>query len=256
MKTGLTYAGFLLCFWLVFVVVTLPAGHAWHWLQARAALPLELYQLDGSVWRGRAATAVTNDIRLGRVEWTVRPAALLRARIELDITVIRDEGRLETVAGILRDGTLYLRDASLGMPLDEIARLAGEPDMGLSGLLSADLQRVELGAAGLTRAEGIVTVRNAGLGAPMDIALGGFTLALTTDDDRINGVINDTGDGPLESAGTLALQPDGRWRIDLRLVARDAGDTELRQALALIGRPGAGGRVTVVLEGRVDIPGR
>ncbi len=253
MKLRAGYAALLIGAYLAFVIAQLPAARVVHWLQANNALPVALYQVDGTLWRGQARTAVIAGQPAGPLDWTFRPAALLTGRVEFTLVLSINSGRLDTIAGRSLGGTNYLRDARLAMSLNDATMLAGQPDMGLTGRVNANLQRASLGEAGITALEGRVEITGAGAGPPVNVTLGGFTIDIETSDDVIRGTIKDN-DGPLRTDGVVVLNPDGSYRLNAGLSARDPANTQLTQALALIGTPGAGGRVMVTQQGSIAIP--
>lgn len=254
MKIRAGYAALLIGAYLVFVIAQLPAARVVHWLQSSGgALPVALHQIDGSVWRGSAQNMIGAGQSLGRVVWTFRPQALPLGRIEFALDITRDDGRISANAGRSLDGALYLRDARLALPLNDLAMLAGQPDMGLAGRVSADIRRAAFGTAEIIAIEGRIDIAGAGIGAPVNVTLGDFTLDIKTTDDVIRGTLKDK-EGPLRTDGVIVMNPDGSYRLNASLSARDPANTELTQALRMIGTPGAGGTVTVTQQGRIAIP--
>jgi hypothetical protein len=253
MKRYAGYAALLIGAYLIFVLTQLPAAYVVYRLQSANSLPVALYQVDGTLWRGQARSAVIADQAAGPLDWTFRPHALLAGRAEFSLALNRNGGRLDMVAGRSLDGTVYMRDARLAMTLNDVVMLAGQPDMGLTGRVSADLRRANLGEAGITALEGRVEITGAGVGPPVNVALGGFTIDIETSGDVIRGTIRDD-NGPLQADGVIVLSPDGSYRLNAGLSARDPADTQLAQALAMIGTPGAGGRVMLTQQGRIALP--
>lgn len=247
------YATLLISAYLVFVIGQLPAAHVVHWVQAGAALPIGLYQVDGTLWRGQARTVIIAQQAAGAFDWTFRPFALLTGRIEFQLAVDKNGGRVDTIAGRSLDGTRYLRETRLEMPLNDVTMLAGQPDMGLAGRVSADLRRASLSAAGIAALEGRIEVIDAGVGPPLNIKLGGFTMDIETGDDVIRGTLKDN-KGPLQTDGVFTLNQDGSYRFNATLSARDPANVEMVKALRMIGTPGVGGRVTLTQQGRIALP--
>ncbi len=247
------YAALLIGAYLVFVIGQLPAAHVLHWLQSRTALPVELYQVDGTLWRGQARTVIIANQAAGPLDWTFRPFALLTGHIEFLLTLDKTGSRVDTIAGRSLGGVSYLRETRFEMSLNEVAMLAGQPDMGLTGRVSADLRRASLGGSGITALEGRVEITGAGVGPPVNITLGGFTIDFETGDEVIRGTLKDN-NGPLQADGVIVLNPDGSYRFNVALNARDPANVEMVKALRMIGTPGAGGRVMLTQQGRFAIP--
>src|SRR5690606_21083255 len=111
---------------LLFLIASLPAAQIYQWGAARGAVPGELYQISGSVWRGRAATLRYAGVSLNGITWSFRPTALVLGRIEYAITAtLGSGGDLATIAGRSLNGAVYARDARLSAPVNELATLTG-----------------------------------------------------------------------------------------------------------------------------------
>lgn len=254
MNVRLRYALFFLGAYLLFLAASLPAAQLYQWSAQSGALPVQLYQLSGTLWRGRAATMRMDGLSLDGPAWTFRPAALLLGRVEFGLDATLGSGTLETVAGRTLGGAAYAHELRLAAPIRELAAITGEPDMGLTGRLSAQIDRLRVDGGLLRQLDGRLDVSGAGMGPPLNVALGGFTVAFETDRENgaFNGTLKDTG-GPLQAEGTITLQPDGVYVLNARLAAREPGGNGLAQALSMLGRPGPDGRIAVTQSGRIPL---
>jgi hypothetical protein len=252
MSLKLRYGLFAFAVYLAFLVGDLPASTVYPWLKAHTAFPAELYQLSGTVWNGRAAALRLGNASFEQAAWRFRPQAALLGRMEYALAMNKGQGRLAAIAGRGLDGSLYIRDVDLRLGLEDFADLAGYPQTGLQGQVTAKLPRIALRAHRLSGIEGTVELANAALGPPANVALGGFSLRLETTAQGMRGVLKDTG-GPLQADGVLTLQPDGNYRLNANLGVRDPTRSDLAQALKFMGPPGPGGRVVVNYNGRIPL---
>ncbi len=255
MKRYAGYAALLIGAWLVFLLWQLPAAQVAGHVQSSGAMPLALHQVEGTLWRGSAGTVVAGGQVAGPLNWTFRPLALFTGRIEADIVLTVGEGnRIDAVAGRGLDGAPYLRNARATLPLNELALLAGQPDMGLDGRVGLDLQRVRLDAnGGIAAIEGRADITGAGIGAPVNVTLGNFTVEIETAEQVIRAMIRDR-EAPLQTDGVIVLNPDGRYRLNATLSVRDPANTQLAQAISMLGRPDRNGRVAISQQGRIVLP--
>lgn len=258
MSTRARYGLFFLGAYLVFLIGSVPAAQVYQWATAGTPpgepYPVELYQASGTLWSGRAAAMRIGAVSLERPAWSFRPAALLLGRIEFNLAAALGNGTVDTVAGRTLGGGLYARDMRLSAPLREVASLAGEPDMGLTGRLNAAFDRLLVREGLIRDAGGRIDVDGAGLGPPLNVQLGGFSVLLETDGEGITrGTLQDTG-GALQATGTLTLQPSGEYQLNASLAARERGGS-LAQALDMIGTPDREGRVAIAYSGRIEVPG-
>lgn len=252
MKRYLGYGLLVLCAYLAFLVVQLPAAHVYAWLQGHGGAPLRLYQIDGSLWHGRAAAAVAGRTRVDAPMWELRARALLLGRVEYALS-----GRLgrTPVAAIVGRGPgkpFYADDGRISLSLDDVLRFAGLHDVGLNGRFTAEIRHLELRERKISAIDATLTVADAAFGAPVNVTLGGATMRLESSGDIVKGVLKDSG-GPLQADGVLIYQPSGEYQFTLSLSARDPNDSQLRQALRFLGTPNAAGKVSLSRRGRIDL---
>ena len=145
---------------------------------------------------------------------------------------------------------LSLAPVDVHWPVPELLELARLEALQLGGRLDARIERLRI-EAGLPReAQGTLTWRAASTRLPVAAQLGDLSLELTTTADGIQGRFRDGG-GPLGLSGTLNLDPQGNWRLELRLTPREGRQSDLGRLLAFLGRPDGQGRVTLRRSGRL-----
>jgi len=236
--------------YLAFLVATFPAG--WAYALAKPQLQragIALYQIEGTVWAGRVGRPEVRGHRLPPLDWRLRPLALLTLEGRADLALGGD--RLRTTLTIDRNGGLRLAPLTLHWPVPEILELARLDALQLGGRLDARLEHLRIDAGLPRAAEGTLTWSAASTRLPVETHLGDLSLELTTTEQGIEGRFRDGG-GPLGLSGTLALDPQGAWRLSLRLTPREGRQSDLGRLLAFLGRPDGQGRVTLQRSGRLS----
>ncbi|MDR2877031.1 MAG: type II secretion system protein N [Chromatiales bacterium] len=247
--TGLRYALFFLAVYLIFLLITLPAALIHRWSGSNA----QIYGIEGTLWHGEAQALRIGTLTIDKPSWTFRPAALLRASTEMRVKADIAGGGIVAIVGRSLRGTLYARDLRLNaVPVNALVALSGEPDMGLTGRINANIDSVSISGGELHELDGKVEASGLGLEPPLDIMLGGLTMQFETDrrENRIRGVLQDTG-GPLQAEGTVVLQPTGEYQFNGRASARDGAASALEASLNMLGRPGADGRIAITRNDRL-----
>lgn len=252
MKRRIGYALLALGAYLVFLVAQLPAAQLYGWLKPRTGTPLQLYQISGSPWHGRAAAAVIGGTRIDAPAWALRPQALLLGRIEYDLTGSLGRAPLAAIIGRGPGTPFYADDVRLALPLNDALRFLNLHDVGLNGQFRIDIGHIEIRAGRIAAIDATLTVADAAFGAPVNVALGGAAMRLETSGEVIKGVLKDSG-GPLQADGVLIYQQSGDYQFSLSLSARDPNDVQLRQALRFLGTPNAAGKVSLNRRGRIDL---
>ncbi len=300
MKQGLAYLFLGLVAYVVFLVVKLPAQQLYGRLAPalESRLPLQLHQLEGPWWDGRARQVVWDRRSFEDLRWRLHAPDLLRGRLafrlDLALPPIEEMGgengsgaggatpapRVQVVAALAPDGTLYLYDGRTRVGLALLDRLFNPAPLGLRGGLRLELQHlvwaggtIPTGSDGgqtgtpagggpskgrLVELEATVRLEGVGLGPPVDVQLGDFLATFSTareGEGLVEGKIEDQG-GPLQVQGLVRIRPDGSYRLTAELAARDPQQRAIVQALKLLGNPSPAGKVSVVRTGRLAFFGR
>jgi hypothetical protein len=252
MKRRVGYALLALCAYLVFLIAQLPAAQLYGWLKPRTGTPLQLYQVSGSPWDGRAVAAIIGKTRIDALAWDWRPQAMLLGRIEYGLTGRLGGAPLTSIIGRGPATPFYADDTRIALPLNDAAGFLGLHDIGLDGRFTIEIRHLEIRERKIATVDATLTVADAAFGPPVNVALGGAAMRLESSGEIIKGVLKDSG-GPLQADGVLIYQPSGDYQFSLSLSARDPNDTQLRQALRFLGTPNAAGKVSLSRRGRIDL---
>jgi len=251
MKPVWRYSLFGLLAYLLFIVVLLPADRVYALLQQRISLPLQLYQVNGSIWQGHIGMVRMAGIDVRNVDWCLHPWMLFRGRLEMGVTLTDVASPTGVVVGRTLAGNYYIRDNGEGLSLPVLESVFNERPFGLTGAVTLDLEEIAVAAQGrLQNISGRVQWQRAGLGEPLNISVGNFEVSFTTEDDTIQGALKDNG-GPLRAEGLLMLLPDNSYRLTMTLEPRDKSRSDLKQALRLLGTPSPEGKVSLTRRGRL-----
>ncbi|MEQ6340866.1 MAG: type II secretion system protein N [Gammaproteobacteria bacterium] len=246
------YAAFALLIYLAFLLITMPAARAYALLKERIA-PLQLYELEGTAWSGKAALAVAGARQFQAVSWHVHPWALLLGHTEVALDFDEAGRHTQAVAGRTLGGGIYLRDIETRLPATALENMLNISGTGLDGTLNIALAEVAFADKKLSTVNGTLTWSNAGLMSPKT-ALGNFVMTLETSGQEIKGVLKDSPGSPLRAEGLLRLKPDGAYQFTGNLSLRDPGRPDLEQALRFFGSPGPGGKVAISTQGMMPLP--
>lgn len=225
----------------------LPARWVLPWVAPR--LPgLQLQQVRGSVWDGRAGAVVAVDGHaLGRLQWQLSRRALL-GQPRLQLQFAGPQLALSGAARRLPDGRVEAHGISLRVQwaaLDRyVATPLGQPRGELQ--LTVDHALLQGGwpmqlAAQARWPQAVMRTRDS------DVALGTLLAQASAQGGVIDAQLRDDGRGPLHADGKLQLSPLG-WRLDATLRARQT-DPALRHWLARLGPPAADGSVRIERRG-------
>ena len=209
----------LILFFIYIVVRNIPA----QWGLALANAPLQLSGISGTVWNGKAETAVLplddDSYALGSLQWRLSPISLLTAKPCIDVQTKLDDQMLSGSACVGLDGALQLDNAQISVPakvaeiIAPIVEVDGEIMLHVESLQLSNNQIHNLRASGSWNAARFYN-------STSWVGLGTLGFDLTEDGSGgVNAKILDV-DGPLQlqlnSQFNLAGKYDTKGEIHLR----------------------------------------
>lgn len=239
MKRALGYGLLGLAAFLLFLLLRVPANLVTDQVGARLS-DFSVQGVEGTATEGTMLGARWRGARIERLTWRWRPLALLRGRLEFDLSADDPEIKLTGNAAMGLGRQARFRDLAGRLPLSRLGNLAG--NLPLQGTVEFALPELDLGATGRPLvARGTVRLLNLRTALNPPTSIGDFVIQLDSTSEDVRGKIKDN-NGPLALDGTLSLLPDGRYRFDGQAAVRDAANQSLRQAMSLLGPPGGDGR--------------
>jgi hypothetical protein len=197
----------------------------------------------GTLWRGSCAELVAGPRRLSGVNWTLHPAALLRARVALDLASADPAASGQAYVEWQPGGELLIEHLAATLAPSQ---LTGLLPTGWSASLQLAIAHARVRERHLVALEGTLDLQQLQLLAPRT-AFGSFELAfpkVSAADPRaeapMRGTLRDL-DGPLSMRGQMQLSPGGSYELEAKVAAHEDADPGLRQLLELLGPPDAQG---------------
>ncbi|MCR4347281.1 MAG: type II secretion system protein N [Sulfuricaulis sp.] len=245
----LLYSIFGLVFYLIFLVIELPASwFAWG-LNRYTQGAVRLDPIAGSLWGGNGRLVIyyptTTPHDFGQAEWGINPLWLLTGRVQLSLQTSNQDRQIKTTIGIARN-SFTLKDTDIALPASFVAQLYAP----LS--LISPQGKVRISAEGLTlspdRVEGTATLEwlNAGSSLSNVQPLGDYRLDITGAEMNANLKLT-TLRGDLEFTGQGQWQPQtGQVQITGSATPRARAD-ELDSLLKMIGTDQGGGKRALMM---------
>lgn len=233
---------------LVFLVAQAPARLGTALLEDNG---LRAAGVSGTVWSGRAQTALLGQLPISELRWQLSPLGLLRGRAALDIDGRLPDGFLD---GRVEIGprSLHLREFQLSSTLDLLGAGLGLPVSG--GPVSCAIGRATLRDGWFTELVGELRLAAVALPLPAgaDVAPGGYTARFDAErlapGEPLEGAVESTG-GPLEVRARVRIAPPASWELSGLARPLPAAPAELAQGLAMLGPRQADGSYEFMLAG-------
>lgn len=235
MKTGFLIGLGALSF-LLAAFLLMPAARLHTHLVAASPAAM-LHGLEGSLLNGRASGGVVVNGRmlLRELSWQFSPwqLPLLRAVLALDGRGADAEVKAVVRASVSGNVSARAVDARFG--LGTLAALAGQSYVPLEGETRVRLDRLAWPKDSAPRAEGRVELRNLRWTlAQQPLMLGEYEATLNGDDTTLT-VNLATLSGPLELEGTITVDANRTYQMDVRLRPKAEADPSLVSLVRSIG---------------------
>jgi general secretion pathway protein N len=219
------------------VVATLPASL----LATRLPSELTVEGASGTVWNGAADQIRLRGVALGTLQWSIQPAALLRAALAFRVEVMRPDGYVRGLVATTFDGALEGQALDLKLPITAL-----HPEAAASawaGGLVGHIEHVRLERGWPVELVGAFTIDQ--LRPPASLfAIGSYAIDF---DGRANtatqlvGRVRDT-NAPLLVRGQLEIRHERAYRLEGEVTPRPGADPDVSRAVAFLGTPDAAGR--------------
>ncbi|EDY86351.1 bacterial type II secretion system protein N [gamma proteobacterium HTCC5015] len=142
--------------------------------------PVQLFDVQGTVWSGRAAGVQFQDERIESITWDVKPLHLLlgQARAHIQFNYLDGQGALD--ASVSLGQTAQIENASYRAPADNFAQHFGKGFFGLEGDVELQIDQLTypLNSQYVEDAKGFVYWQKAGASYPMAGRVGNVSIEL------------------------------------------------------------------------------
>jgi general secretion pathway protein N len=236
-----------LCAFIVFALVTLPAGVV---LSRLSSNGIATGGVSGTIWNGRAQVLQVRGAHIGGVEWKLQLLPLFTGRIGADVKVTRIDGFATTELSAGLTGTVRLKNLTASLPLSALPPNASPG--GWAGTLNGRFAELTMENGWPTSVDGTLDLMDLTGPARNPSKAGSYRVMFdpaASNAEVLKGDIEDSGDGPLQVNGTIELRPDRSYKIDALIAARPSAPRNLVQALEFLGPPDAQGRRQFATEG-------
>lgn len=244
---GLLALALLALVLLAVLAWTAPAEVAYRYARSRLG-PIELADITGSVWAGRAGQVVALGRPIGSLEWTVDKSPLLSRRVAAALKL--GGAGIEADASIdAGNDVVVLRDLDLVLPAELLGPALDIPSLVLEGRVVLDVAEARIAGGYLQSARGTATWSDIGIRGAALARLPGVRAEFAPGaGGAIEATIRDLG-GALAIEGTVTIR-DGAFRSETRLWLREPSP-QLADVLRFIGERTADGASILRIEGEL-----
>jgi general secretion pathway protein N len=207
--------------------------------------------VSGTVWKGHAARLEIENFNFGEVTWHIKPVHLLIGRLKSEFEFKRSD--------LNGEGDVVVKMSSLGV---ENAYFSGDSKflepyispygISVSGEFGLTIDSFYANAQGPESARGQLQWHEARFNSPANLALGEVTLDLDQQGTAAIATITNTGNA-LSVDGKANLKQNWEYGARIRLAPTPSTPPDIRQGLALFGRPDPQGGVTLSRSGQLPL---
>ncbi|MFV2055375.1 MAG: type II secretion system protein N [Thiohalomonadales bacterium] len=241
-------------FYFIFLLVTFPAGIVYaYWKEYFGQdVALNVSGFEGSIWSGRASSAVYANQKLQPIKWSVQPLNLILGQIALNWEFSIVDGYGKGQAGYSLLSGYFVKDLDAWLPVETITPLLkNAAALKPGGKLSIKMDELYSDGNNITAASGSLEWHDAEISLLKKMSLGNYHLDIVQADDLISGTVKDKG-GPIDLQTDFSLTPAGDYEVNGLISLRDKERKDLRQALNSIGKANREGKIPIKQKGNIS----
>jgi general secretion pathway protein N len=247
-RPTLILAGTGIGLYLLFLIYLFPASLGWNLAPQSLKSQVQLSGLQGSIWSGTASRVMINNSSAGKLEWQLSPWSLLLGRISTDIQLVRNQELIEGHVALTAGGRLAASDLNLRLNGETLGQLTS-PYL-LHGNIEGNISILTYQQGKVIQASGKVLLTDANIEGPQSLILGQVNADIEPESDGSIIKFKNLG-SPMDIKGTLKLNGNGNYRINLGVLNRDSKRQDIKEALKVFGKPDATGRIQLTYYGKL-----
>lgn len=247
-RTIFILAGTGIALYLFFLVYLFPASLGWKLVPQSLKSQVQLSGLEDSIWSGTASRVMINNAPTGKLEWQLSPWSLLLGRLSADIRLTGNRELIEGHATLMPSGALLAKDLNLKLNGETLSQVTS-PYL-LHGNIEGHIQTLTYQQGKTIQASGRISISDANIEGPQSLTLGQVTASIKPETDGSNVKIDNRA-SPLDIKGTLKINDNGSYRMTLGVLNRDNQRKDIDQALRVLGKPDATGRIQLTYYGKL-----
>jgi hypothetical protein len=211
--------------------------------------PIQLTGARGTLWQGEADSLHYKALPLGQFRWKIQPQAFLTGNLGAHLKIDGEQLQVDSLVNVHWDKTLTLSNTHGDIDAAFLQNFKKIP-VKLAGNINLDMRSVIIKQQQIPLAEGKVKWTKGQILSPMQLPIGGYSLALTVVNKVQQGRLN-SDDAPLDLQGKLSLDQQGKYQTDIKLKAKNNAPAPLVSALSFLGRKGKDGFFSLKSQGKV-----
>ena len=236
--------------YLLFTLSAIPAASIYSLLPDN--IPVKVYGIEGSIWNGRADSAVIpRKPPLQQIQWQLNPFALLLASISADFDARFNE---QAVLGNIRlgaGGNVTVSQLKTSMAAAEIAKLASIPLGEFDGEVFLDIESASLSDTAIPAITGTIVWQNAKVTLTETVELGQLSIKVTpqTNGDLLAKIANSK--GSIDINGDVTVSQNKAYKLDIVLTPKASSSPSVTQSLGFFAKRQANGSYRVKQNGNL-----
>lgn len=252
------YGIFSLMCYLSFLVWSLPASIANSFIENNPQLKktIQLSSIGGTIWSGNAVSSQIAGINLGQLKWELKVLPLLLGKVKVYIIFNNRNTTTSKVSGsgnisISLSNELFIDDFSASVTADAIAPLMYGLPARFSGDINMHIDELSIVKGKRFNFKSRIVVTKAGLVSPQIIDYGDILIQSSPKLEGSQITLTDQG-GPLILDGSVKINGNGIYNVNLGMGARNSASEDLRNGLLFLGQRDSTGKYHYKTNGKLQ----
>ena len=237
---------------LAALLFTLPADKALQWWGTDLDANIFLHAPEGGVISGSAAGVNVDDLLLDATSWRLSLLSLFKGRLGYVLDTGLSGKEAHGIVEFSIGGKTHIHNFQGQISIAQLLPLLSLPVLPIGGDIVVDIEHLVAEGGQVLSAEGNIQVQSAAwrLMRPA-LSLGGYNADLATEDEILTAVISNLDDAPVDAKGSVTLDKEGNYQVDISVRARKTAEERLSNLLHTLGKADAQGWYHIKTKGQL-----
>lgn len=251
MKT-IAYVLISVVVYIVFLLANIPASYVVSkFFPEMVSSSIKLKNPSGTLWSGEVSQLSVKQVELGNVNWELSVIPLIWGSTNFNFVSRHDSAIIRTQVR-LKTKQVAFSETEIDFPLSDLMPLLYGLPLSFDGNLKAHFSEINVVAGQQFLMNGRALLTDVKLIAPQSLSLGNFSIVFEPEVKGTRVTITDN-QGPVAVNAIVNIKETGKYLVKATLTPRTSADSDLKNSLALLGKPDSQGRYSFNYNGVLPV---
>lgn len=235
-----------------FALASTPAAKVISLAKNNFNMNAQFYNVEGSIWNGRASSLLINEQRIDQLQWTINPFALLLANVSADVQANVQQQPVIGQINVKANGDIHAKNVRTQFKAEFLQQQLAIPFGELEGEFNLNIESLEWTGTDVPNTVAALRWRNAKLTLVDAVDLGQVLFNINPDDK--NGLDIDISNkkGMLSIDGDINIDSQKKYTLQIDLKPESNASSNISQSLEMFAKRQSNGAFRIKQNGHLN----